>query len=471
MRPPLALVATMLLAACAGPALSASGTQDIEARAHTFRALLAELPQPDAAEIHKQYEQAFPEPPTKSADLPSTALAAWHGAAYEACFYTANPRPARDLLGLVSELQARDLATASQWAETYDCLISARLTSEAAKVHAAREGEQMGTLPRFASSPELPDGLPSLWRVDTAAGTLYREPVDLRGPRIVVVAHPHCGFCRRAVHAIESDAQLQPLMAQHAIWLAPAAGSFAFDAVLAWNREHPHAALAYAWREQDWPMIQQWATPTFLFLREGILQQRIQGWPAEGRAVEILSAAAAIGIRSGPKRTFREELEAIYVLDQKYRSPDGGYTWSEVAAEQDALDNANLAAVLRLVDAHGWPRISEVGEEAALAAFLVVQHAELGVQERFWPVIRDLVAEGEAKGAWLALLTDRIRIRKGLPQVYGTQTRFDAQLGRSAPLPIEDPEHVNERRVAVGLKPLRGPVRANQPSGTAASAR
>ena len=56
--------------------------------------------------------------------------------------------------------------------------------------------------------------------------------------------------------------------------------------------------------------------------------------------------------------------------------------------------------------------------------------------------------------AWQpAMLEDRIRFFEGWPQLFGTQLKPD-DAGRLLPYPIEDPEHVEERRRAVGLEPL-----------------
>ena len=53
----------------------------------------------------------------------------------------------------------------------------------------------------------------------------------------------------------------------------------------------------------------------------------------------------------------------------------------------------------------------------------------------------------------LALLEDRIRFFEGRPQRYGTQLDWDAE-GNLSPGAVEDPERLNERRLAVGLAPL-----------------
>ena len=60
---------------------------------------------------------------------------------------------------------------------------------------------------------------------------------------------------------------------------------------------------------------------------------------------------------------------------------------------------------------------------------------------------------GDAAPRFLAYLTDRVRLAEGRLQVYGTQF-MTAATGAQVPHPIEDAEHVDERRAAVGLPPI-----------------
>jgi len=63
------------------------------------------------------------------------------------------------------------------------------------------------------------------------------------------------------------------------------------------------------------------------------------------------------------------------------------------------------------------------------------------------------VAAGEMRASSLALLEDRVRLREGKPQLYGSQvTRNPA--GQWEARDLEDPEKVDERRASVGLPPL-----------------
>ncbi|MGG2461702.1 DUF6624 domain-containing protein [Streptomyces sp. RGM 3693] len=122
-------------------------------------------------------------------------------------------------------------------------------------------------------------------------------------------------------------------------------------------------------------------------------------------------------------------------------------------ARMRALDAENAAALRRIIGAHGWPGHSLVGTEAANAAWLIVQHAELDLQLRSLDLLASAVEQGEATRQQLALLTDRVLMRQGKPQLYGTQYR-DLRDGHGYQLwEVADPEDLDARRATVGLGP------------------
>jgi thiol-disulfide isomerase/thioredoxin len=103
---------------------------------------------------------------------------------------------------------------------------------------------------------------------------------------------------------------------------------------------------------------------------------------------------------------------------------------------------------------HGWPGKSLVGKTAAHGAWLLVQHADAdhAFQARCLPLLAKAVKAGEAEGEELAYLTDRVRVAQNQKQLYGTQ--FRPENGKMVPSPIEDFEHLDERRRAIGLMPF-----------------
>ena len=142
---------------------------------------------------------------------------------------------------------------------------------------------------------------------------------------------------------------------------------------------------------------------------------------------------------------------------------------SELAADGSLYDGyhprmelvhrRNAARLRTILDEHGWPGRTLVGEDAAHAAWIIAQHAigDPVLQRRVLELIRPAAAHGEAALLDVAMLEDRIRVSEGKPQRYGTQYDWDED-GEMSPLPIDDPEHVNERRRAVGLDTIEDDV-------------
>jgi len=142
-----------------------------------------------------------------------------------------------------------------------------------------------------------------------------------------------------------------------------------------------------------------------------------------------------------------EEILAMADEDQRMRS--------EVAAKtrqwDASVDERNCRRLRAIVSEIGWPTTSKVGAQAEHMAWLLVQHAELEFQKECFALMAREPAD-EVCARHLAYLEDRIRVREGLPQRYGTQLQKSD--GGWEPLPTLDPEGLDARRRAVGLEPI-----------------
>lgn len=81
---------------------------------------------------------------------------------------------------------------------------------------------------------------------------------------------------------------------------------------------------------------------------------------------------------------------------------------------------------------------------------MVIQH-NLAAQKKYLPVIRDAVNNGSVESRHLAMLEDRMAIKEGRAQIYGSQLQGDALTGNVDYLPIVDPDNLDSRRAQVGL--------------------
>lgn len=189
----------------------------------------------------------------------------------------------------------------------------------------------------------------------------------------------------------------------------------------------------------------------------------------ESRALVAPVAEAVAAVRAAqallaPAKDDAERLRRLYALDQAPRIAMSGLAISQIAPDQRKatssavgaelmqVDQEILAELLRMVPAEGWFRRSVYGEEAATAAFTIVQHAGPEVQRRFLPILARLVPEGEVKPGAYAMMWDRLALSDGKLQRYGTQMRCAA--GRWIAAPIEAPDGLDARRAELKLKPM-----------------
>lgn len=126
---------------------------------------------------------------------------------------------------------------------------------------------------------------------------------------------------------------------------------------------------------------------------------------------------------------------------------------TELAHKMDIADGRNLRKVLAILDKYGWLGPEEIGEDGNKALFLVIQHSNQDIQEKYLPMMREAVKNKKARPADLALLEDRVLLGQGKKQIYGSQLTSDMN-GKSRFSPIEDEANVNKRRAEVGLEPI-----------------
>ena len=116
--------------------------------------------------------------------------------------------------------------------------------------------------------------------------------------------------------------------------------------------------------------------------------------------------------------------------------------------EDNTLDARNTERMKEIIRQIGWPTVSKAGKDVAHMAWLLVQHADHDVvfQRHCLELMKDSGKDVDQTD--VAYLEDRVLVNEKSPQTYGTQ------FSDGVPRPIEDPDHVDERRKSVGLAPL-----------------
>ena len=117
-------------------------------------------------------------------------------------------------------------------------------------------------------------------------------------------------------------------------------------------------------------------------------------------------------------------------------------------------DSINQIKVIAILDKYGWLGPEIIGDDGNTTLFMVIQHADQVIQEKYLPMMRGAVKNGKAKARSLALLEDRVALEQGNKQIYGSQVAWNMLKNEYTVLPLYDPDNVDKRRAEVGLQPL-----------------
>ncbi|MTB49862.1 DUF6624 domain-containing protein [Lewinella sp. W8] len=152
------------------------------------------------------------------------------------------------------------------------------------------------------------------------------------------------------------------------------------------------------------------------------------------------------------RRSDQENRQVIMEISKEHgwQSPQMDSMW----AIQIPIDKANTARITEIIDEMGYPGKSMVGDQSG-TAFLVIQHADLAVQEKYLDIITAAADQGEVAWRSVALLVDRVRMRQGKSQLYGSQVSRDPETGESFFARIEQPHQIDSVRATVGLGPIQ----------------
>ena len=122
-----------------------------------------------------------------------------------------------------------------------------------------------------------------------------------------------------------------------------------------------------------------------------------------------------------------------------------------VVVQMNMIDKENQTFVFGLLDNQGWP--DGLSDKANSAIFLVIDHAEFAAQEKYYPVVKEKAEEGIIGKEDAATLQDRILMKKGEMQVYGTQTTRVVINGENINYlwPVKNPDQLDKLRKEVNL--------------------
>lgn len=179
----------------------------------------------------------------------------------------------------------------------------------------------------------------------------------------------------------------------------------------------------------------------------------------------LLSASVVTFGQAKIDSVLYKKLSTMFKEDQKWRIESArlynhqksDYDRETVDKNWATADSLNKAEAKRIIAQHGYPGYSLVGESGSSRFWAIVQHCDddVAFQQKVLLLMKKEVDRKNASGENYAYLTDRVLTNLNQKQLYGTQGINDPKTKKWAPLPIKDAAHVEARRKAMGMMPLK----------------
>lgn len=112
-------------------------------------------------------------------------------------------------------------------------------------------------------------------------------------------------------------------------------------------------------------------------------------------------------------------------------------------------DSVTFYGIDKILSTYGYPSKKIAGEASGIP-FYILSFTPLSIKEKHLEKVIKAADEKELSWKSVAYFIDKIKVAKGEKQVYGTQYYY--KNGEQVFYPIEDTEHLNERRKKVGLE-------------------
>jgi hypothetical protein len=186
----------------------------------------------------------------------------------------------------------------------------------------------------------------------------------------------------------------------------------------------------------------------------------------------MLILANSIWALTGCERyKYNRILEEVYDKDQAAREWTYGITsisadeYIMYSTEMSRVDSLNRIIVFDILDKEGWP--ANLSEKANQAIWIVIDHSDADNQKKYLPLVKQKSEEGVLNKVDYAILNDRVLMKDGKPQIYGTQIKLSAvYIGEDLTTqfflwPVENPEALDSLRKTIGLPPIKDYLHAS----------
>lgn len=113
-------------------------------------------------------------------------------------------------------------------------------------------------------------------------------------------------------------------------------------------------------------------------------------------------------------------------------------------------DSINFIKITSIVNTYGWKGKTYFGRDAPEALIIVLMHADIAGQKKYFSIVRNAALEGALPAEGFAIIADNIALYENNTQIYGTHVKL-AEDGQYQSFAIANEAGVDARREAIGL--------------------
>lgn len=130
----------------------------------------------------------------------------------------------------------------------------------------------------------------------------------------------------------------------------------------------------------------------------------------------------------------------------------------KVSEKTKEINRKNLELVSTILKS-GWP--DNLKDESYKAIWTIIDHSDTRSQKKYFPILKTAADKKYIPYSDIATLKDRILMKSGKRQLYGTQSKIVISDNRPVIYiwPVKQQQRLNERRLAIGMDSIEAYIK------------
>jgi hypothetical protein len=238
----------------------------------------------------------FEDAATRRAGLSTADIDRLFAAQFLTLFYSNDDMQLRSMEASFSELAKRDKVKRKHVRMLHEQFIKMRRFDQASALVDKYPKFNLIVLPAIESKMGFAKGTKAIWIIHKTEQRLMREAIQFsKDWELIVISHPSCHFSTRSVNYIKSDEMVAKMLKGHLKLISPQDGQLNFDMFQEWNIENPAFPIHLVDQQAAFAEFDEWATPTFYFMKAGKVAYKFSGWPKDGYRDQLDEGLRKVG--------------------------------------------------------------------------------------------------------------------------------------------------------------------------------